>query len=104
MALGRKTGGGSRKGRPNKTTADVKEAIEHAFNALGGPSDLASWAKDNRDKFYTLMLTRLLPKDINTTVRRATDASRVSDDELADIATGGRSDIAEPPADKARLN
>ena len=27
MAIGRKTGGGSRQGKPNKTTVDVREAI-----------------------------------------------------------------------------
>lgn len=33
MAKGRKTGGGSRKGRPNKATATLKEAITHIVDS-----------------------------------------------------------------------
>ena len=61
---GMKTGG-RKKGTPNKATVEVKQAIEEAFAALGGAGDLAKWARGNRDKFYTLMLTKLLPKDIH---------------------------------------
>lgn len=41
MAKGRKTGGGSRKGRLNQTTSDVREAIAKLAEDLG-PS-LQSW-------------------------------------------------------------
>src|ERR1700682_3525240 len=36
MARGRKTGGGSRRGRPNWFTAISREAFSFAFNAIGG--------------------------------------------------------------------
>ena len=36
MAVGRKTGGGSRKGRPNRHTADLKAMILGALHAGGG--------------------------------------------------------------------
>jgi hypothetical protein len=41
MAKGQKTGGGSRKGKPNKATADVRDAIAKLAQDLG-PS-LQKW-------------------------------------------------------------
>ena len=43
MAKGKKTGGGNRKGKPNRLTATVKEAIEYAANEVGGAVRLATW-------------------------------------------------------------
>jgi hypothetical protein len=43
MARGRKTGGGSRKGRPNKATADVREALRRLIE--GNAANLESWLK-----------------------------------------------------------
>ena len=43
MARGRKTGGGSRKGKPNRLTTTVKGAIEYAANEVGGAVRLAAW-------------------------------------------------------------
>ena len=43
MARGRKTGGGSRKGKPNRLTTTVKGAIEYAADEVGGAVRLAEW-------------------------------------------------------------
>jgi hypothetical protein len=59
MAKGRKTGG-RRKGTPNKATASVRAAWLAAFDTLGGADGLATWARANPDRFYTLA-ARLLP-------------------------------------------
>jgi hypothetical protein len=42
MAAGRKTGGGSRKGRPNRLTADVKAMILGALQPKGGQKGFAT--------------------------------------------------------------
>lgn len=43
MAKGKKTGGGSRKGKPNRLTTTVKGAIEYAADEVGGAERLAEW-------------------------------------------------------------
>jgi len=60
MAAGRKTGGGSRKGRPNKVTASLKEMILGALQAKGGQRYLERCADENPTAFLTL-LGRVLP-------------------------------------------
>ena len=66
MAYGKKSGGGSRKGRPNKLTKSVKEAFEVAFNELQGDknANLATWAKENTTEFYKLA-AKLIPTSVN---------------------------------------
>ena len=54
MARGRKTGGGSRRGCPNRFTTSAKEAFDYAFQDLGGRKGLARWARRNRNDFYRL--------------------------------------------------
>lgn len=63
MAKGKKTGG-RQKGSVNKTTAAVKEALERAFEGLGGVQSLIEWGKANRTEFYKLW-TKLLPQEVN---------------------------------------
>lgn len=63
MAIGRKTGGRA-KGTPNKKTTAVKEALQQAFEDMGGSGALASWGKENPGEFYKLWV-KLLPQDIN---------------------------------------
>lgn len=70
MALGRKTGGGSRKGIPNKATASVKEAIEFAAREVGGGERLAEWVKespDNERVFWASIYPKLLPLQVAAT-------------------------------------
>ena len=55
--------GGSRAGIPNKTTAEVKQALEYAFEKIGGQQKLAEWAQSKPELFYPLW-SKLLPKDV----------------------------------------
>ena len=56
--------GGSRKGKPNKATALIKEMIEGALQDAGGRAYLARQADENPAAFMGL-LGKILPKDIN---------------------------------------
>lgn len=56
--------GGSRKGKPNKATAAIKEMIEGALQDAGGQAYLARQADENPSAFMGL-LGKILPKDIN---------------------------------------
>ena len=62
MATGKKTGG-RQKGTPNKLTANVKQAIEKAFDKVGGPEYLARQAEENPVAFMTL-LGKVLPTQV----------------------------------------
>ena len=64
MALGCKTGGWT-KGTPNKLTASAREAIELAFEGLGGVQALTDWAAANKSEFYGRVWTRILPTKIS---------------------------------------
>lgn len=60
---GPKTGGGSRKGIPNRLTADLKGMILGALDDAGGQEYLLSQAKDNPTAFLTL-IGKVLPTTI----------------------------------------
>ena len=64
MARGRKTGGGSRRGIPNRLTASAKAAFDFAFQDIGGEQALANWARKNRGDFYRLY-ARQIPMQHN---------------------------------------
>lgn len=67
MAKGQKTGGGTRKGVPNKLTVSVKEAIEAAAQGLGGGTRLEAWAREapeNEKAFWTTIYPKLLPLQV----------------------------------------
>lgn len=49
MAKGKKTGGGSRKGRPNKATIEFKEALNALMNTAA--PDLIKWLEEIDDPF-----------------------------------------------------
>ena len=59
--------GGRQKGTPNKTTAKVKEAMELAFEGIGGVPALIEWAEDNQTEFYKLFV-KLLPVQVDANV------------------------------------
>ncbi len=67
MALGRKTGGGSRKGKPNKTTQALKEVILGALDDAGGQEYLVRQAQENPVIFINL-LGKLLPSELRANV------------------------------------
>ena len=67
MAKGVKTGGGSRKGVPNKATAEIKAMIEGALEQAGGQAYLLQQAHDNPNAFLTLV-GKILPKQVDSTI------------------------------------
>lgn len=56
--------GGSRKGKPNKITADLRAMIQGALADAGGRKYLVTQAKENPSAFLTL-LGKTLPKEIS---------------------------------------
>ena len=61
MAIGKKTGGGSRKGKPNKQTAALKDMILGALNSgAGGEAWLTQQRRDNPVAFMQL-IGKVLP-------------------------------------------
>lgn len=63
MAKGKKTGG-RKAGTPNRTTVEVKAALEHCYNAIGGDKNFAAWAATNTTEFYKLW-AKLIPVQLN---------------------------------------
>lgn len=59
MAQGYKTGG-RQKGTPNRTTATARDAMQLAFEGIGGVDALTTWAKKNQTEFFKLY-ARLIP-------------------------------------------
>ncbi len=68
MPAGRPKGlaktGGRQKGTPNKRTARAMEAIEMAFENLGGVEGLTAWAEMNQDAFYGQVWPKILPLQV----------------------------------------
>ena len=60
---GKKTGGGSRKGIPNKATAELKDMIRLALDRAGGIDYLQNQAVENPTAFLSL-LSKTLPRDM----------------------------------------
>jgi len=60
-------GKGRVKGVPNKSTKAVKEALEIAFEGMGGAERLTTWAKSNETEFYKLWV-KMLPTDVKADV------------------------------------
>lgn len=56
-------GSGRKKGGLNKSTKAAKEALEMAFDGIGGVPALIEWARDNQTEFYKLF-TKLLPVQV----------------------------------------
>ena len=67
MAKGVKSGGGSRKGIPNKINKELKDMILGALDDAGGQKYLAIQAVENPSAFMTL-IGKVLPKDINANI------------------------------------
>ena len=64
MAIGKKTGGGSRKGSPNKATQSIKEMIEAALKAKGGQAWLEQQMDLNPVAAMTL-IGKILPRQVD---------------------------------------
>lgn len=62
--------GASRKGRPNKTTKELKDMILGALDKAGGEEYLAKQALMNPSAFMSL-IGKVLPRDISAKVSNA---------------------------------
>lgn len=58
---------GRKKGVSNKATVAVKDALDQAFNKLGGIKALTDWATDNPGEFYGLWC-KMLPKEVKADI------------------------------------
>lgn len=63
MAVGKKTGGGSRKGKPNKATAQLKEMVLKALEDEGGVQYLR-WASREQPASFLTLLGKILPTQV----------------------------------------
>lgn len=54
---------GRKKGSPNKTTTEVKEALQTVYNKIGGDESFALWARTEPGEFYKLY-AKLLPVQV----------------------------------------
>lgn len=71
-------GKGRPKGVPNKATAAVKEMVIQALHGAGGVDYLIEQAQKNPKAFLSLV-GRVLPMDVNATIREAVPAYTVDD-------------------------
>ena len=84
-----KTGGGSRKGRPNKLTASVKTMILGALNELGGTQYLVEQGRANPSAFLSLV-GRVLPMQVDGRVELDVDVNVLAREaQLIDAAFSG---------------
>lgn len=96
--------GGNRKGIPNKLTVSIREAIERAFERVGGVSYLETVARSDPRTFCAL-LSKLLPtklanadgSPILTALTALTDAELEARTALA-LANAQRSGVLPAPA------
>jgi hypothetical protein len=56
--------GGRVKGSANKSTIEIKQAIEQVFEGMGGIPALLKWANQNPTIFYTNIWSKLLPTSL----------------------------------------
>lgn len=84
---GRKPGtpktGGRQKGTPNKLTLSIKQAIEEAFNGVGGAAYLMEQAQQNPQAFLTL-LGKIIPAQVQADV--TSNGKSIADMQAAVIA------------------
>lgn len=66
MAKGQKTGGRI-KGTPNRVTATVKEALQAAFDEVGGKDYLVRIAKEEPRAFCAL-IGKVIPQDVHASI------------------------------------
>src|SRR5215204_2522386 len=57
---------GRRAGTPNKYTSTMKEAVQTAYQGMGGHKAFTEWAKENQTEFYRIA-SRLIPVEVHGT-------------------------------------
>lgn len=94
---------GRPKGSVNKISEIAVDNVVKVFDKLGGVEAMAVWAADNLSEFYRLY-SKLLPKEVNATVNHVQKASELTDDELADIISGGSEGAAKTKAGAKQIH
>lgn len=85
------SGQGRPRGVPNKSTKAVKEALELAFEGVGGVKQLTAWAKANETEFFKLWVKMLPAK------------TEVTGEDGAPIKTQGTVDIKGATEEQLRV-
>jgi hypothetical protein len=96
------TGGGRAIGTPNKVSAQAKDNIVEVFVKLGGVPAMVTWAKKNKDTFYTKLYARLIPKDLSVSADAGLEEllTKLAERRGTEIADGDYTEIsAEQPSD-----
>lgn len=57
--------GGRKKGTPNKLTATFRQAIQIAYDGIGGHEAFTEWARAEQTEFYKIA-ARLIPTEIQS--------------------------------------
>lgn len=68
-----RAGLGRPKGAVNKSTKAVKEALQEAFEGIGGSARLMEWANEQPTEFYKLW-AKMLPAEVKAEVTNIGDA------------------------------
>lgn len=59
--------GGRKKGTPNKSTVSVKEALQAAFDGMGGMAALKAWGEQEPTEFYKIW-SKMLPQEVKSEI------------------------------------
>lgn len=62
---GKRVGAGGKKGVPRTKTKKAYEAIEAAFDAIGGVKALTQWARENQSDFYKVIYPKIIPVQLS---------------------------------------
>lgn len=89
----RKKFGGRKPGSKNLVQRNVKALIEKAFVQSGGMPEFLRWIEANRGEFYTKMVAKLIPRQLEAKVEE-TSGHQV----VIYIPDNGRGDSQEPVA------
>lgn len=61
---GKRPGAGAKAGQPRTKTKKAYEAIEMAFEGIGGVPALTAWARENPGDFYKTIFPKIIPVQI----------------------------------------
>lgn len=96
---------GNPKGRPRGSRQKLTEAVLKAYcddfaeHGVG----VVEKVRTEDPATYLRVVSSLLPKELEATVRHV-DAKELTDDDLADIAAGSGEGVADAPVDPQSLN
>jgi len=62
---GKRPGAGAKAGEPRTKTKKAYEAIELAFEGIGGVQALTAWARENQGDFYKIIFPKIIPVQVN---------------------------------------